>query len=445
MPSIISGSLMRATPPCTRMSAGTRSRAMTARGAGVLGDLGLLGRDHVHDDAALEHLGQPALDAEGAGRSRRGGSGLVGHAAQSRAQVSGLDACRDSVRDRRAGQHACGGSQWRRSAPPCRASTDCPSEARPRRRRGRNYGNGTDSGSAPTGISTACARLGQLHPRAPGGELDRVAGGVLVDRRLLRVGAAPRALHDLAVGEDPGLALAHRDRLLRLAHAGHAHVRHELDHHVGRGDLHAVVVDVGRAVLLAQPRLGGGVPQELGLGALHLQPDAGDRVTDRRRLVVGAEGEQRRRRALAGRGQRVQRDGVGVERVLGALGVGAVVAVVAAGAVGLALADVGEVGSADLALHRRVAARPGEQRVRQRRPRGSRRWCGPSGSGPTGVESADWNTAKNRVMPSTSSSYTTSAWLSPVCGRASAWLSIFTTSAGRFCVAGSVTGRPVNA
>jgi len=64
--------------------------------------------------------------------------------------------------------------------------------------------------------------------------------------------------------------------------------------------------------------------------------------------------------------------------------------------------------------------------------------------GPTGVESPDWKTAKNRVMPSTSSSYTTSAWLSPVCGRASAWLSILTTSAGRFCVAGSVTGRPVN-
>src|SRR4051812_20857754 len=30
MPSIMSGSLIRATPPCTRMSAGTRSRAMTA-------------------------------------------------------------------------------------------------------------------------------------------------------------------------------------------------------------------------------------------------------------------------------------------------------------------------------------------------------------------------------------------------------------------------------
>jgi hypothetical protein len=31
---------------------------------GVLGDLGLLGVDDVHDHAALEHLGQPGLDAE---------------------------------------------------------------------------------------------------------------------------------------------------------------------------------------------------------------------------------------------------------------------------------------------------------------------------------------------------------------------------------------------
>ena len=46
-----------------RMSAGTRSSAITAHGAGVLGDPGLLGRDDVHDDAALEHLGEAALDA----------------------------------------------------------------------------------------------------------------------------------------------------------------------------------------------------------------------------------------------------------------------------------------------------------------------------------------------------------------------------------------------
>ncbi len=34
-------------------------------GAGVLGDLGLLGRDHIHDHAALEHLGEAGLDGEG--------------------------------------------------------------------------------------------------------------------------------------------------------------------------------------------------------------------------------------------------------------------------------------------------------------------------------------------------------------------------------------------
>jgi hypothetical protein len=34
---------------------------------GRLGDLRLLGRDHVHDHAALEHLGEASLDSEGAG------------------------------------------------------------------------------------------------------------------------------------------------------------------------------------------------------------------------------------------------------------------------------------------------------------------------------------------------------------------------------------------
>ena len=36
-------------------------------GAGVLGDLRLLGGDDVHDHAALEHLGHAALHARGAG------------------------------------------------------------------------------------------------------------------------------------------------------------------------------------------------------------------------------------------------------------------------------------------------------------------------------------------------------------------------------------------
>ena len=53
-------------------------------GAGVFGDLGLLGRDDVHDDAALQHLGQAPLDAEGAGLARTLRSSVVGHERQSR-------------------------------------------------------------------------------------------------------------------------------------------------------------------------------------------------------------------------------------------------------------------------------------------------------------------------------------------------------------------------
>jgi hypothetical protein len=44
------------------------------RCAGVLGHLGLIGGDDVHDHSALQHLGQPGLDAE---------SRLVSHALES--------------------------------------------------------------------------------------------------------------------------------------------------------------------------------------------------------------------------------------------------------------------------------------------------------------------------------------------------------------------------
>ena len=62
MPLIISGSDMRATPP-SRADVGRDAlerhhRDRTCR----LGDLRLLGVDHVHDHAALEHLGETALD-----------------------------------------------------------------------------------------------------------------------------------------------------------------------------------------------------------------------------------------------------------------------------------------------------------------------------------------------------------------------------------------------
>ena len=58
MPAIISGSDMRATPPSRRMSAGTRSSAITAAAPASSATDRLLGRDHVHDHPALEHLRQ---------------------------------------------------------------------------------------------------------------------------------------------------------------------------------------------------------------------------------------------------------------------------------------------------------------------------------------------------------------------------------------------------
>ena len=61
---------MRATPPSRRMSDGHALERHDGDGAGVLGDLRLLGVDDVHDDAALEHLGEADLDAEGVGRER---------------------------------------------------------------------------------------------------------------------------------------------------------------------------------------------------------------------------------------------------------------------------------------------------------------------------------------------------------------------------------------
>src|SRR4051812_41377412 len=65
-------------------------------------------------------------------------------------------------------------------------------------------------------------------------------------------------------------------------------------------------------------------------------------------------------------------------------------------------------------------------------------------TGPTGFDSSEWNSAANRVIPpSTPSSKTTSAWLSPTWGRALGALSIFTTRRGRRDRTMSI-GRPVS-
>ena len=57
------GLAMRATPPSARIMAGTRSSAMTAVAPACSAMIGLLDVHHVHDDAALEHLGQARSSA----------------------------------------------------------------------------------------------------------------------------------------------------------------------------------------------------------------------------------------------------------------------------------------------------------------------------------------------------------------------------------------------
>ena len=110
---IMPGSDMRATPPSRRMSAGTRSSAMTAHAPGVLGDHGLLGVDDVHDDAALEHLGEAALDAHGAGFSH---AAVLGHG---RSVARRLPPAAGAGTSRRSGglrDGVAGGSSCRRPA-----------------------------------------------------------------------------------------------------------------------------------------------------------------------------------------------------------------------------------------------------------------------------------------------------------------------------------------
>ena len=78
-------------------------------------------------------------------------------------------------------------------------------------------------------------------------------------------------------------------------------------------------------------------------------------------------------------------------------------------------------------------------------PKRSTSWMRPERIGPTGSLPWLWNTIAKRVRLSlTISSYTRSAALKPVCGRAAGALSILTTRAGRAgAVSPSAKGMPV--
>src|SRR4051794_40804953 len=248
MPSIMSGSLMRATPPCTRMSAGTRSRAMTAEAPASSAILACSGVTTSMMTPPLSISASPRLTrkvpvargAVGVGWSAMAAILLGWNAGALGADhVFGAGCVALRRFWRRTTKSRRPGGAVRRRADDVR---HCPSGASRRRRRRKSrvrdrVGLGADRDlRRPAG-------LGQLDPRPPRRQLHRGPGGVLVHRWLLRVGPIPRPLDDLAVGEDPGFALAHRDRLLGLAHAGDAHVGDELDDHVRRCDLDTVVVD----------------------------------------------------------------------------------------------------------------------------------------------------------------------------------------------------------
>ncbi len=155
-------------------------------GAGVLGDLGVLGRDHIHDHPALEHLGQPPLHLEGAGGAgaRRGGG--VSH-----------------------GLHRIGPGP------------------------GRGLACGPDSGDCRPPFrcvtTVVVAGFAELDPGAAGGERDRACRRRGEHGGLRRRRAGPSvASSDLAVGVDERVAAADRDRFRRLRVGGARLVVEEL-------------------------------------------------------------------------------------------------------------------------------------------------------------------------------------------------------------------------
>ena len=170
---------MRATPPSAPDVGGHALERHHGGGAGVLGDLRLLGVDDVHDDAALEHLGEADLHAERVGRERGRERGR-GHRISFRS--SDLDERRFWRRSRRARPSRAGllparglaGELARAARPRSRA----PSRARlalPRATETRiadtSDWSGEEVGARPTGGRPARAR----RPRARGPRRRRAA------------------------------------------------------------------------------------------------------------------------------------------------------------------------------------------------------------------------------------------------------------------------------
>ncbi len=246
---------MRATPPSRRMSAGDPFERHHRGGAGVLGDLRLLGVDDVHDDAAPQHLRETPLDAGGTGGA------LVGHARSVPARLSAFGA----------------------PFATCAAAVQPPAPVVGRGDRHR------------------IAVLQELDEGLTGCQLDLRALGIDELRHVVLGRSLPRPLHEPAAGEDPRIAPAHHHGLgpflPRATRRLPADVVDELHDDVLRCDRRAGAGDRGLAELRAREPLRRGVPRPVDRETL-LEPDVErtHRAPSRRRRIAGAVGEERRRR-----------------------------------------------------------------------------------------------------------------------------------------------------
>src|SRR3954453_19494950 len=172
--------------------------------------------------------------------------------------------------------------------------------------------------SLPPGPACLPARSGrdrdpgrnELHPGVAGLERDLVAGPVLEGGEIGDLRAFPRPLDAVAVPADVGLAAPGRNDLRRddAVHVAHRPLLglHDLDDHVLRRDLVAVLQGVRHRSVGAEPLAALPPPIDVGV--------AGERDVERlralravrKRVVVG---EDRLRRPLLRSGRRAQRFG----------------------------------------------------------------------------------------------------------------------------------------
>src|SRR5262245_36884020 len=187
MPSIISGSLIRATPPSARMSAGTRSRAMTATAPASSATFACSG--------VTTSMMTPPFSISAKPRF----TGTVPVRAAAGVVSSAMDVILRPTTHRRMGPFS-------------------PTRTRP---------------SAE--VDLRHARFGQLDPAAAGSDEDRLPVRVREQRRLRRLRPRPVAEDDLATGEDDGIAPPQRRGLGRAGVGRAAGVRDELEHDVVGG------------------------------------------------------------------------------------------------------------------------------------------------------------------------------------------------------------------